>query len=142
MAYFEPVSKEDMMTLIKQLSKGNPEYKLNKDEDIKEFASYYFRYSDYDYFDVLDSLVDPYEMTRRFKWFSKINLELEPDDTPELNHRFIKFICTRMVPYYELFCESTIKSMKYFLDDHIDQALMSFINNDSYNYQGVYDGFL
>lgn len=137
MAYYQKVSLEDVMELISMLSKGDRNYRLTSDEDIKKFANTYFRYVDYDYFDVMDSLIDPYWFTRLFKWFSKINLELEPDDTPELNHRFIQFVCTRVYLANTFFCESTIKHMQYFVDDHIDQALSAFKSNfemEDYSY--------
>jgi len=129
MAYYQKVSLEDLMELISTLSKGNGNYQLTRDEDIKRFANTYFRYVDYDYFDILGSLNDPYWITTLFKWFSKINLELEPDDTQELNHRFIQFVCTRVHLASTIFCESTIKHMQYFVEDNIDHALSVFKPN-------------
>ena len=137
MAYYEETSLGDVLELISELSRGKDNYQLSNSDDIKRFANTYFRYVDYDYFDILDSVNDPYNVTQLFKWFSKIDLELQPDDSQELNHRFIKFVCTRFMDARTIFCESTIKHMQYFVEDHLDQALSVFKSNfdrEEYSY--------
>jgi hypothetical protein len=127
---------DDVMCSLGYLSKGIDNYRLIKSRDIMEFAPIYFKYADYDYFDVLGSLKNPYQMTIDFKRFSGIDLSKEPNETAELNQLFIDYVCSRRVLAKDLFIETTVNAMMYFVDDEIDKVSQYFgssSNEEIYN---------